>query len=95
MPRKTDKRQNPGARSIRRTQAQYDASTRRAPKGMKLSPNGLNASPINRDALATVLDKLPGVRQKLIKRIERAIRREDIPVAVLHQVAQCIELWSE
>jgi hypothetical protein len=65
MTRKTDKRQNPGARSI------------------------------NRRALATVLDKLPGVRQKLLKRIGRAIRREDLPVTVLHQVAQCIEMWGD
>jgi hypothetical protein len=45
--------------------------------------------------LVTSLDKNREVRRELIKRIERAIRRADIPVAVLHQVAQCIEMWGD
>lgn len=46
-------------------------------------------------ALGTKLDKNVAIRSTLIKRIETAIRREDIPVAVLHQVAQCIEMWGD
>lgn len=35
------------------------------------------------------------VRAALMRRIERAIQRPDIPVMVLHQIAQCIEMWGD
>lgn len=45
--------------------------------------------------MVTSLDSNPIVRQKLKERIVKAIERPGIPVVVLHQVAQCIELWEK
>lgn len=45
-------------------------------------------------AMATSLDSNPIVRQKLKERIIASIEHPGIPVAVLHQVAQCIEMWE-
>lgn len=50
---------------------------------------------MSRKALQTSLDKDPAIRKKLVKRIVKAAERPDIPVMVLHQLAQCIELWGD
>lgn len=49
---------------------------------------------LNRRKKQKLLDN-PKIRAALVKRVERAIRRPDIPVMVLHQVAQCIEMWDD
>jgi hypothetical protein len=48
-----------------------------------------------RAALATKLDLDAAVRAKLIERVASALRRKDIPVMVLHQLAQCLEMWND
>lgn len=50
---------------------------------------------MTRKALTSELDTDKKIRAELLKRIERAIRRPSIPVAVLYQVAQCIEMWED
>jgi 5-formyltetrahydrofolate cyclo-ligase len=46
-------------------------------------------------AFTTALDKDPAVRAVLIKRIQKAVKRPDLPVMVLHQLAQAIEMWGD
>lgn len=48
-----------------------------------------------RKALATSLDNNPIVRQKMVERLTKAAGRRDIPIAVLHQMAQVLEQWGD
>lgn len=41
------------------------------------------------------LDMNGHARELLVARITKAAKRPDIPVMVLHQIAQCIEMWCD
>lgn len=48
---------------------------------------------MKRRALETSLDSNPRVRQLLIERLTKAMADDKLPVAVLHQMLQVLELW--
>ncbi len=59
-----------------------------------MAKSTLNQRAARKAMSSKLLDSDPQIRAALVKRITNGIEQPNIPVIVLHQVAQCLEMWE-